>query len=305
VISVSALSTTNTLASMSNYGGTTVALAAPGSLIQSTFPGGTYGILSGTSMAAPQVTGVVALLTAAKPGITVAEVRAAILGTTTPVASLAGKVVSGGRLNAGAALASLGGVLPTPVPPPRRPLSQPPASPPASLSLPFSDAFNQAAGPVTQASWVQSVGRIAVSANTAISTSVGNSVMVLRGVSVADVHLRATVATRAVVGQAVGLVARYGGLGDANMYLARVVKRPTGFVAQIWRNVGGVWHLLAARAAPRGGGSLQFDVVGSALTLSMNGRLMLSVRDNAITRPGSVGVRITGAGTRLDNFIAT
>lgn len=281
VIAVAALSTTNTLASMSNYGGTTVDLAAPGSLIQSTFPGGAYGILSGTSMAAPQVTGVVALLAAVKPGITVAEVRAAILGTTTPVASLAGKVAAGGRLNAGAALASLGIVLPTPVPPAATPLPQP------------------------KASWVQAVGRIAVSANTAISTSGGNSVMVLRGVSAADVHLRATVATRAVVGQAVGLVARYGGPGDANMYLGRLVKRPAGFAAEIWRNVGGVWRLLAARAAPRGGGLLGFDVVGSSLTLSFNGRTLLQVHDSAITRPGSVGVRITGAGNRFDTFVAT
>ena len=281
VITVAALSTTNTLASMSNYGGTTVDLAAPGSLIQSTFPGGTYGILSGTSMAAPQVTGVVALLAAVKPGITVAEVRAAILGTTTPVASLAGRVVTGGRLNAGAALASLGVVSPTPVPPPATPLPQPPVS------------------------WVQAVGRIAVSANTGISTSVGNSIMVLRGVSAADVHLRATVATRAVVGQAVGLVARYGGPGDANMYLGRLVKRPAGFAAEIWRNVGGVWQLLAARATPRGGGLLEFDVVGSSLTLSFSGRALLRVHDNAITRPGSVGVRITGAGNRFDIFGAT
>jgi len=122
---------------------------------------------------------------------------------------------------------------------------------------------------------------------------------------VADVHVRATVAARAVVGQAVGLVARYGGPGDTNMYLGRLVRRPTGFVAQIWRNVGGVWQLLAARAAPRGGGLLQFDVVGSSLTLSLNGRTLLGVHDNAITRPGSVGVRITGAGNRVDNFVAT
>ena len=305
VISVAALSTTNTLASMSNYGGTTVDLAAPGSLIQSTFPGGTYGILSGTSMAAPQVTGVVALLAAAKPGIDVAEVRAAILGTTTAVASLAGKVVTGGRLNAGAALASLGVVPPAPISPPTTPLSQPPAAVPALATLPFRDAFNQPTGPVTQASWVQAVGHIAVSANTAISMSVGNSVMVLRGVTVADVHVQATVFTRAVVGQAVGLVARYGGPGDTNMYLARLVKHPSGFVAQIWRHVDGVWQLLAARASPRGSGLLEFDVVGNSLTLSLNGRVLLGVHDSAVAGPGTVGVRITGIGNRFDNFHAT
>jgi len=300
LIAVAALSTTNTLASMSNYGGTTVDLAAPGSLIQSTFPGGTYGILSGTSMAAPQVSGVVALLAAAKPGITLAEVRAAILGTTTPVAGLLGKTATGGRLNAAAALASLGVIAPAPTPP-----SLPVATPPArSLMLPFSDAFNRPAGPVAEPDWVQAVGRIAISANTAISTSGGNSVMVLGRVSVADVHLRAKVTVRAVNGQAVGLVARYGGSGDSNMYLARLVKRPAGFVGQIWRNVDGVWQLLASRAAPRGGGLMQFDVVGNSLALSFNGRLLVGIYDDAISRPGSVGARISGIGNRLDDFSA-
>jgi hypothetical protein len=71
-------------------------------------------------MAAPQVTGVVALLAAAKPGITVAEARAAILGSATAGGSLAGKTVTGGRLNARAALDALGlppGTLPPPAPP--------------------------------------------------------------------------------------------------------------------------------------------------------------------------------------------
>jgi subtilisin family serine protease len=107
VITVAATDGGNGLAGLSNYGATTVDLGAPGIMIQSTFPLGTYGILSGTSMAAPQVTGVVALLAAAKPGITVAEIRAAILGTTTPVAALFGKTVTGGRLDARAALDAL------------------------------------------------------------------------------------------------------------------------------------------------------------------------------------------------------
>ena len=306
VISVGALSTTNTLASMSSYGITTVDLAAPGSLIQSTFPGGTYGILSGTSMATPQVTGVVALLAAAKPGITVAEVRAAILGTTTPVASLAGKVVTGGRLNAGAAVASLRIVLPPTVPPASVPLPEPPVPVPASAAtLPFTDTFNQSTGSVMRPVWLQVVGRIAVSRSTAISTSVGNSVMVLLGLAVNDVHVQAYVAPRAIVGQSVGLVARYGGPGDTSMYLGRMIKRPTGFVGQIWRNVDGVWKLIAARATSSGSGRMQFDVVGSSLTLSLNGRVLVRAQDSTITRPGTVGVRLTGIGTRLDNFLAT
>jgi len=306
VITVAALNTTNALASMSNYGATTVDLAAPGSLIESTFPGGAYGILSGTSMAAPEVTGVVALLAAAKPGITVAEVRAAILGSTTPVAGLAGKTVTGGRLDAAAAIATLGLAAipqaPQPVSPtvPAAPLS------PAASGLPFSDSFTGLAGPVAPATWAQPVGHIAIAANTAVSRATGNSLMVLRAASAADVQLQTRVNVRAVTGMAVGLVARYGGPGDSGHYLGRLVRRPAGVFAQIWVNSDhGTWRLLGMRAAPSGSGLLQFDVVGNRMTLQLNGRVLLNLLDSTITRAGSVGVRMTGIGNRCDDFLAT
>jgi len=241
----------------------------------------------------------VALLAAARPGITAAEIRSAILGSTTPVAGLVGKVVAGGRLNAGAALAAAGVVRPAPGAVPA------PAPVSVAVSPPFADTFNQPAGPVSEASWMQTAGRIAIAANTAISIREGNSIMAVRGLSTADVHLQGMVATRAASGQAVGLIARYGGTGDANMYLGRLVNRRAGFVAEIWRNVAGEWRLLGARLAPRGSGILQFDVVGSALRLSFNQKLLVNVRDAAIIRPGGVGVRFTGSGNRIDDFLAS
>jgi hypothetical protein len=65
-----------------------------------------YAFLQGTSMAAPHVSGVAALLFSLQPSATVTEVRDALLDNTNPVASLAGKTVSGGRLDADAALDS-------------------------------------------------------------------------------------------------------------------------------------------------------------------------------------------------------
>jgi len=114
VITVASLTPQGTLASSSNYGASSVDVAAPGAAIQSTYRSGGYTLLSGTSMAAPHVTGVAALLAAARPGITVAEIRAAILGTATPLPALAGKVASG-RLDAFAALGAIGAA---PQPPP-------------------------------------------------------------------------------------------------------------------------------------------------------------------------------------------
>ena len=108
VIAVAATGSTGALAGFSNYGATTVDLGAPGTAIYSTLPGGRYGSLSGTSQATPHVSGAVARLAAAKPGISVAEVRTALFASVVKLPDLAGRVVTGGRLNVFEALASVG-----------------------------------------------------------------------------------------------------------------------------------------------------------------------------------------------------
>ena len=108
VISVAAITSTGGLASFSNYGATTVDLAAPGDGILSTLPGDTYGSLSGTSMAAPHVTGAVALYAAVNPTASAATIRTALLNTTVATASLSGKVATGGRLDVQALVATAG-----------------------------------------------------------------------------------------------------------------------------------------------------------------------------------------------------
>ncbi len=75
--------------------------------------GGTYGQLSGTSMATPAVAGAAALLLSNQPSLTVAQLRQALLSTVTPMSSLQGITVTGGRLNVAAALAA---IQPAPVP---------------------------------------------------------------------------------------------------------------------------------------------------------------------------------------------
>jgi subtilisin family serine protease len=68
-------------ARFSNFGARTVDLFAPGSDIYSTLPGGTYGRQSGTSMAAPVVTGVAALLMAYFPSLAAADVKRILLAS--------------------------------------------------------------------------------------------------------------------------------------------------------------------------------------------------------------------------------
>ncbi|MEG4503495.1 S8 family serine peptidase [Microcoleus sp. F6_B4] len=99
VISVAATNRNDGLWSSSNFGATTVDLGAPGSSILSTVPGNNYDVFSGTSMAAPHVAGAAALLLAQDPTLTVAQLRNSILSTVDPLPSLAGRTVSGGRLN--------------------------------------------------------------------------------------------------------------------------------------------------------------------------------------------------------------
>jgi len=69
-----------------------------------------YATISGTSMASPHVAGVAALVKAAHPAFTVAQVKAAILGGADRLGSLTGKVATGGRLDACRALGGCGGV---------------------------------------------------------------------------------------------------------------------------------------------------------------------------------------------------
>jgi subtilisin family serine protease len=110
VISVAASTQDDQLASFSNYGLTTVDLAAPGVDIGSTVPlfmEFPYMLRSGTSMSTPHVVGTAALMLARNPNLSYAQVKDAILAGVDVLPAFVGKTVTGGRLNVFRAVAAV------------------------------------------------------------------------------------------------------------------------------------------------------------------------------------------------------
>jgi thermitase len=99
-------STTNKgkLSSFSNVGLVTVDVASPGSDIYSTINDDKYSMASGTSMAAPNASGVAAMVLGYYPNLKVTSLKKVLMDTVTKVPEFGDKMASGGRLNLKAAL---------------------------------------------------------------------------------------------------------------------------------------------------------------------------------------------------------
>lgn len=98
-ISIAATSDTDRLASFSNYGAQTVHIASPGVYIYSTLPGNTFGSMSGTSMAAPFVSGVAALALRESPNMNGYQLKSLLVSTANPIGTLTNKIKSGARID--------------------------------------------------------------------------------------------------------------------------------------------------------------------------------------------------------------
>ena len=85
VLSITFINSDGMLTSKSNYGATTVDLAAPGTDIYSTAVGADYAYMSGSSMAVPYVSAIAALIYTTADGLYPATVRDLILSTALPL----------------------------------------------------------------------------------------------------------------------------------------------------------------------------------------------------------------------------
>src|SRR4051812_2990284 len=98
-VSVAASDSSDARATFSNYGATAVDLAAPGVNIYSTYLDSGYAYANGTSMAAPHVTGTLALMASINPALTVDALKARLLASVDPVSAWSGLTATSGRLN--------------------------------------------------------------------------------------------------------------------------------------------------------------------------------------------------------------
>lgn len=104
VMAIASTTRDDEMSYFSQWGLNTVDMGAPGSDVYSTVPGSDYNTLSGTSMATPHVAGAAALILAADPTLTTADVKNILMSSGDPIAALEGKTVTGKRLNLESAL---------------------------------------------------------------------------------------------------------------------------------------------------------------------------------------------------------
>ncbi len=121
--------------SSSNYGAKTVDIAAPGVSILSTYNNNGYTKSTGTSMACPLVSSAAAVVKAVQPELAPSEIAEKLISSADKSDSFSGKVLSGGRLNAYAALPA--GMTPMPtVEPTPEPTAAPTEEPTPEPTVP-------------------------------------------------------------------------------------------------------------------------------------------------------------------------
>jgi subtilisin-like proprotein convertase family protein len=182
-----------------------------------------------------------------------------------------------------------------------------------NATLPFSDDFTtSSAGSQLDGYWTNQLGDITVQANRAVGVQEENLATV-NGISEGDVKVDALV--NVAVGQTVGLVARYGGPGYNNFYLAQIRDTGTGLQAAIFKNIGGTFTTIAVglTVPSLGNANLEFEVVGSSLKLIYGGTLgsdgtlaggtLVAFGFDSSLTTGSVGMRLSN-GAAVDSFSA-
>jgi thermitase len=96
---VASTTSSGSMSNFSNIGPKSVDVAAPGSAILSTTNGNRYQSASGTSMAAPNASGVAAMIIGANPHLKATDVKNIMMNSVTKVSAFEKQIQSGGRVN--------------------------------------------------------------------------------------------------------------------------------------------------------------------------------------------------------------
>src|SRR5262249_5799064 len=154
-------------------------------------------------------------------------------------------------------------------------------------------------GPHLDRNWTVQRGNVTVNTvvGQAIGATPGNAnLATVNGINQGDVRVLANVNLGS--GQTVGLGARYGGPLDRNDYLGQIPSTGNGFLASIWKNVGGAYSLLSTgQTLNTGAGTLEFEAVGPSLKLILTPQgqtrgTLVAFADDTSLASGSVGIRL-------------
>lgn len=104
VMSIAATDSSDSLASFSNFGASSVNIGSPGVSILSTIPNEQFGLMSGTSMATPFISGLAALMLIESPNMLGYQVKNIIFSEADVVSQLSGKVSTDAKVDVNSAL---------------------------------------------------------------------------------------------------------------------------------------------------------------------------------------------------------
>jgi len=291
VISVAATDNTDTLASFSNYGSTTVDLGAPGVNIASTYPNSGYASMSGTSMATPHVAGAAALVLAACASLDTPTLRATLVNNVDAVGSLTAKTASGGRLNVYKAVTAC--ATGSSAPPAKTP---PPVAPGFTLSAPAAFALTIGGASASATTTASGVGGFTSSIGLSITGLPGGLSASITPPAVtpgATATLKVTALPSAVAGTYSFTLKGVSGQSNYSVVVAVTVSAPPNFKLTA----------TPAAASVQAGGSASFQIT-PVLTGNFTGTIALQVSGlppysttTFAQQPGSTTVVMTIATT--------
>jgi hypothetical protein len=172
--------------------------------------------------------------------------------------------------------------------------------------LPFNDDFKTATNRQLSSNWFNQLGNFQVAGGAATALG-GLDIATVNGVSVLNSTVQADVSVGA--GEFAGLVSRYSGPGEANMYWAGLsnIQYFGGYsitYLQLWVNVGGNWMQLANQRASSNSATIKMVTNLNTIQVFVNGAQTNSITDSSLSTAGTVGMR-GSAGATFDNFTAS